>query len=160
MYIRSKERGKQMAKIIARRMAMLVLVMVGVSIVTFFVARVIPGNPALLIAGPRATPEMLAGIRADLGLDQPLIVQYVGYMRDLLQGDLGASIMTGKSVGPELFRYMPALPWLAFRCRHSGSACCWFWFFTAGWACCPAAVGWIQGLRHRLLRQAFTCLTG
>nr|WP_315470401.1 ABC transporter permease [uncultured Sphingorhabdus sp.] len=97
-----------MAKIIARRMAMLVLVMLGVSIVTFFVARVIPGDPALLIAGPRATPEMLAGIRADLGLDQPLIVQYVGYMRDLLQGDLGASIMTGKSVGPELFRYMPA----------------------------------------------------
>ena len=87
---------------------MLVMVMLGVSIITFFVARIIPGDPALLIAGPRATPEMLATIRADLGLDQPIFVQYVGYMRDLLQGDLGASIMTGKSVGPELFRYMPA----------------------------------------------------
>jgi peptide/nickel transport system permease protein len=51
---------------------------------------------------------MLATIRTDLGLDQPIFVQYVGYMRDLLQGDLGASIMTGKPVGPELFRYMPA----------------------------------------------------
>jgi peptide/nickel transport system permease protein len=87
---------------------MLVMVMLGVSIITFFVARIIPGDPALLIAGPRATPEMLATIRTDLGLDQPIFVQYVGYMRDLLQGDLGASIMTGKPVGPELFRYMPA----------------------------------------------------
>lgn len=87
---------------------MLAMVMLGVSIITFFVARIIPGDPALLIAGPRATPEMLATIRTDLGLDQPIFVQYVGYMRDLLQGDLGASIMTGKPVGPELFRYMPA----------------------------------------------------
>jgi peptide/nickel transport system permease protein len=46
---------------------MLVMVMLGVSIITFFVARIIPGDPALLIAGPRATPEMLATIRADLG---------------------------------------------------------------------------------------------
>jgi ABC-type dipeptide/oligopeptide/nickel transport system permease component len=60
MYMRSKERGEQLAKIIARRMAMLVLVMLGVSIVTFFVARVIPGDPALLIAGPRATPETVS----------------------------------------------------------------------------------------------------
>lgn len=97
-----------MAKIVVLRMAMLVMVMLGVSIITFFVARIIPGDPALLIAGPRATPEMLATIRTDLGLDQPIFVQYVGYMRDLLQGDLGASIMTGKPVGPELFRYMPA----------------------------------------------------
>ncbi|WP_430446854.1 ABC transporter permease [Sphingorhabdus contaminans] len=97
-----------MAKIVVLRMAMLAMVMLGVSIITFFVARIIPGDPALLIAGPRATPEMLATIRTDLGLDQPIFVQYVGYMRDLLQGDLGASIMTGKPVGPELFRYMPA----------------------------------------------------
>lgn len=97
-----------MIAIVLRRLLMLVVVMAGVTVICFFISRVIPGDPAQMILGPRATPQAIAELRGRLGLDQPLQVQYVTYMRDLLRGDLGTSITTRQPVLPELLSYIPA----------------------------------------------------
>ena len=98
----------RLGRMICNRLAMLVVVMLGVSISTFLISRVIPGDPAALLAGPRATPKLLAELRADIGLDASLFEQYSRYMGDLLQGDLGKSIMTRRPVLSELLGFMPA----------------------------------------------------
>lgn len=87
---------------------MLLGVLVGVTLITFAIARVVPGDPAHLIAGTRASPEIIAEIRQNLGLDQPLYQQYISYMSDLFQGDLGTSIVTNRPVLEELTSYFPA----------------------------------------------------
>ncbi len=98
----------RVAVIISNRLAMLVLVMLGVSVITFVISRVIPGDPAVLLAGPRATPERIAELQAQLGLDAPLVEQYHRYLGGMLQGDFGQSIMTRRPVAEELFGYLPA----------------------------------------------------
>lgn len=90
------------------RLAGLVVVIVGVTIVTFAISQMIPGDPAQMLAGPRATPETVARIRADLGLDRSLAVQYARYAGDLLHGDLGTSIVTGRPVAGDLAQVFPA----------------------------------------------------
>lgn len=94
--------------LISQRLLTLVIVLLGVTIVTFAIARVIPGDPAQLIAGPRATPEAIAAIRSELKLGAPLHEQYLSYVEGLSRGDLGASIMSGRPVLDEILRYMPA----------------------------------------------------
>src|SRR5690625_471944 len=94
--------------IIARRLALLVLVLVGVSVLTFLISHAIPGDPARLLAGQRASDEVVEQIRRTHGLDQPLPVQYVRYMSGLLKGDLGRSIRTGRPVLDDLGRFFPA----------------------------------------------------
>jgi peptide/nickel transport system permease protein len=84
------------------------LVVLGVTVVTFVISHMIPGDPAQLLAGPRASAQTLARIRAELGLDQPLPVQYGRYLWRLLHGDLGASIMTGRPVLRDLASVFPA----------------------------------------------------
>lgn len=98
----------RLALMIGNRLLMLVLVMIGVSLITFVISRVIPGDPALLLAGPRATPELLAQIRTDLGLDASLTEQYHRYAAGLMQGDFGTSLMTRRPVFDEMLGYMPA----------------------------------------------------
>ncbi len=97
-----------LTSMIFHRCLMLVLVTFGVSLITFFISRVIPGDPAQMIAGPRATAEMVEAIRVRLGLDAPLSEQYLSYISDLLRGDLGVSITSQLPVAAELFGYMPA----------------------------------------------------
>lgn len=94
--------------IIVRRLAMLVLVTIGVSMICFAISRVIPGDPAQLILGPRATPQSLAEMRKRLGLDQPVTTQYATYVSDTLRGDFGVSITTRQPVFDELLGYIPA----------------------------------------------------
>lgn len=89
-------------------MAMLVLVLFGVSVVTFVMSHLIPGDPAVAIAGPHPTPELLDRIREQYGLSKPLYSQYFIYMRDLLQGDLGTSIRNQMPVRDDLFQFFPA----------------------------------------------------
>jgi peptide/nickel transport system permease protein len=71
----------------------LVPVLIGISIVTFILVRSIPGDPARLILGSRTTPEALANIRAQFGLDRPLWVQYLLFVENLFQGEMGTSIV-------------------------------------------------------------------
>lgn len=70
--------------------------------------RAIPGDPAQILLGQQATPERVAELRAQLGLDQPLPVQYVVFLRDAITGDLGDSIVTGRPVVVELLERFPA----------------------------------------------------
>ena len=69
-----------MGLFILRRLSFLVFVLLGVSIVTFAISHLVPGDPVRMIAGPRATAAQLAQVRASLGLDRPLPEQYVKYV--------------------------------------------------------------------------------
>ncbi|MFM1881573.1 MAG: hypothetical protein RLZZ344_1807 [Pseudomonadota bacterium] len=80
----------------------------GILVVTFLMTRALPGDPAAFFAGPAATPESIAEIRAQLGLDQPLVHQFGTYLTDLAQGNLGQSISTGQPVLRELAQRLPA----------------------------------------------------
>ncbi|MEK4254642.1 ABC transporter permease [Ureibacillus sp. FSL K6-2830] len=97
-----------MLKIIVKRLGLLVFVIFGVTLVTFFMSRVIPGDPASMIAGQRASEETLQSIRKQLGLDQPVWIQYFNYIGDLLKGDLGTSIRTQRPVLNDLLQFFPA----------------------------------------------------
>ncbi len=91
-----------------RRLLLGVLVFLGLTLVTFFIARVVPSDPAARWVGPRATVEQIARARAKLGLDKPIHVQYGRYMADLVQGDWGTSIVTHQPVLRDIKTYLPA----------------------------------------------------
>jgi ABC-type dipeptide/oligopeptide/nickel transport system permease component len=76
--------------------------MFGVILIGFLLMQVVPTDPATVRAGPTATPDVIAAIRADLGLDEPLHVQFGLYMARLVQGDLGVSIINSVPVSQEL----------------------------------------------------------
>ena len=96
--------SKEMKKYIGKRLAYTLLVLFGVCTITFFVSRIIPGDPATMWVGPKHTQEQLDAARRELGLDRPLMVQYLNYMVNLLQGDLGVSIRTKQPVLDEVGR--------------------------------------------------------
>jgi peptide/nickel transport system permease protein len=83
-------------------------VLLGVSIVVFFMVRAIPGDPAQLLLGQQATQEQVQQVRENMGLDKPVFVQYGIFLADALRGDLGDSIVTGRPVTTELFARFPA----------------------------------------------------
>jgi ABC-type dipeptide/oligopeptide/nickel transport system permease component len=87
---------------IARRLLVSLPALVGVLFLCFVLLQVVPTDPALIIAGADASPDVVAGIRADLGLDRPLLVQFFEYILRVAQGDLGRSIISNKSVMEEL----------------------------------------------------------
>lgn len=95
-------------RIIAKRLSLLVLVVLGVSVIIFVVSHLIPGDPARLIAGEKATQEVVLHIRHELGLDRPLPVQYWRYLEGMAHGDLGTSIRTNRPVLEDLKQYFPA----------------------------------------------------
>jgi peptide/nickel transport system permease protein len=92
---------------IARRLLLTIPVVIGVSIVVFAIIRMIPGDPARAIAGVNATPEFIQQVRIQYALDQPLYVQYGRFMADLLRGDLGRSIFSGRAVTTEIGERFP-----------------------------------------------------
>lgn len=91
-----------------RRLGLAVLVLVGVMIVTFFVSRVVPSNPAALYAGPRPRPEQVEAIKIQLGLDKPLPVQFMRYVGDVLRGDFGESFKSRREIRSDLKIFFPA----------------------------------------------------
>ena len=93
---------------ILRRVLTSLLVLIGVSIITFALARVVPGNPAELYIGPKARADDIARVTKELGLDKPLPVQYAIYMGQLVRGDLGNSISTKRPITQELADRLPA----------------------------------------------------
>jgi ABC-type dipeptide/oligopeptide/nickel transport system permease component len=90
-----------------RRLGLLVLVLVGISLITFLLVRVVPSDPAAAYAGQRARPAQIEQARHILGLDRPLVVQYGIYVRDLVQGNLGTSIRTRRPVLGDILHYLP-----------------------------------------------------
>ena len=97
-----------MGGLILRRLLALVAVVWGVSIITFFVARVIPADPAQIAAGLEAGPEQVQRLREVMGLDKPLHIQYIRYLSGLGRGDLGVSLRTRRPVLEDLVAYFPA----------------------------------------------------
>lgn len=97
-----------MKKIIIRRLLMMILVIFGVTLIVFLLSHIIPGDPARMMVGQRASNETLINVRKQLGLDKPILVQYLLYMKNLLSGDLGTSIRTQQPVVSDLAAYFPA----------------------------------------------------
>lgn len=96
-----------------RRFAYTALMIFIVTTITFFLSRVIPGNPARKAAGPHATIEQVIAIEKEMGLDQPLYKQYFRYFNQLLHGDLGTSLETHRPVLVDIKEYFAATMELA-----------------------------------------------
>ena len=83
---------------IARRLLYLLPVLIAVSLLTFLIASLLPGDLAYVILGDQATPEKVEALRQDMGLDQPVWWRYLGWLGHVLQGDFGRSFRTGQTV--------------------------------------------------------------
>ena len=97
-----------MSRFLLRRLGGSAIVLLGLTVLTFILARVVPSNPAATYIGPKARPADIARVAAELGLDQPLPVQYLTYMRQMLTGDWGISIGTKRPVLDEILSRLPA----------------------------------------------------
>jgi len=93
---------------LARRIIHSVFVLLGLSIVIFAIARVMPGDPARMALGARAPQWVVDRLRAQMHLDQSLTVQYGYWLRDALQGDFGLSLVTQRSVTNDILEFFPA----------------------------------------------------
>ncbi|MCL4489601.1 MAG: ABC transporter permease [Chloroflexi bacterium] len=93
---------------LARRFVYAVISLVGVSLVTFVILRIIPGDPALLMVSPYATPNEIQEMRAAIGTDKPIPEQYVIWLDGIAHGDLGKSLRFGGSVGALVLDRLPA----------------------------------------------------
>jgi peptide/nickel transport system permease protein len=103
-----------MLRYLGKRLLVSVATVLGIVIVVFFIVRVLPGDAAVVRAGPYATEEKVEEIRQQYGFSDPILVQFKDYMGSVLQGDLGTSIRTGGSVTSELLDRLPASLELAF----------------------------------------------
>lgn len=92
---------------VLKRVVTVPLTALAVLTVLFFVLRIVPGDPAVLILGEYASPEEVRVLRHELGLDRPLVVQYAAYLSDIAQGDLGSSLRTRRSVFGEIAKVLP-----------------------------------------------------
>jgi peptide/nickel transport system permease protein len=97
-----------MTKVVVRRVAMLVPLLFGVTVATFFLIRLPGGNPASLIAGPVATKDQIEQLSRTEGYDKPIVAQYVTYLRQIVHGDLGTSWQTNNPVTTEMSNRLPA----------------------------------------------------
>lgn len=106
---------------IVRTLLLSLITLFGVSVLIFLMLRVLPGDPARVLAGLDASAEQVDRIRAQLGLDEPLLVQYGSFISGLLQGDLGISARTSRPVALEIIARLPATLTLAVVATIIGS---------------------------------------
>ena len=159
----------------ARFVLVVALTFLGLLALTFFIGRVVPIDPVLSVVGDRATAEQYEAARIAMGLDRPLIIQFLGYVRDVSRFDLGLSISTNRPVAEDLIRVFPAtlematlgivigvglgIPAGVLAAAHRGR---WidqairvfallgysvpaFWLGLVGLAIFYAALGWVSG---------------
>ncbi len=93
---------------LVRRLVLLVFVVLGMSLITFSLTHLVPGNPARLIAGQRATQNQVEAVIRAYGLDRPLPEQYITYMSGLMRGDFGKSMTTRRPVNNDISQFLPA----------------------------------------------------
>src|SRR5262249_38424708 len=91
-----------------RRLGLAVLTLWGIATLVFLMSRLIPGDVAAVAAGRLATPDQVAQMRVTLGLDRPLVVQYLEYVSGTVRGDLGVSAITHQSILDEVGRVLPS----------------------------------------------------
>ena len=131
-----------MLSYVARRLLALIPVLLGLSLVVFLIMALVPGDPALAILGSYATPESLASLRAQMGLDRPLPVQYLVWLGNILHGDFGRSYSLNRPVLDEVverFRATLILSTAAF-------ALCSIWGVLAGVVCAVRQNSWVDRL--------------
>lgn len=97
-----------MTRYIARRLLLLIPVLIGISIITFSMLRLIPGDPARVMLGEHATAEQIEAFKERMGLNDPVYIQYIRYLQSLMRGDLGRAILTNELVAVELMQRLPA----------------------------------------------------
>ena len=90
--------SRRLGRVLRRRLLQILPTIFGVSLVTFVLVRLLPGGPVQTLVGVRATPASIAAVSRQLGLSRPLILQYFGYLGQLVHGNLGYSFLTGTSV--------------------------------------------------------------
>jgi ABC-type dipeptide/oligopeptide/nickel transport systems, permease components len=105
---------QSVVRLILKRLGISLVVLVGVSMLIFAIARVIPGDPARIALGPNATVEQVEALRQRLHLDEPLVVQYGHFLADLARGDLGISLYTNRPVTADIAQFLPATLELIF----------------------------------------------
>ena len=98
----------RMWKYIGKRLMYAIPTLVGLSILIFVLSRVLPGNPARMAAGPNAPQWVVNQIKHQLGLDKPIWVQYIYWLKNLFHGNLGYSILSKRSVTLDVLEYLPA----------------------------------------------------
>ena len=97
-----------MINFLLKRVAYAFLILIGITFITFILTYIIPADPVRMLAGRSATPETVESIRQQLGLDKPLIIQYLNYLYNLLQGDLGRSYVQKTQVTELIMSRLPA----------------------------------------------------
>jgi peptide/nickel transport system permease protein len=95
-------------KYLFKRLLQLVPLLIGISVISFFVIHLAPGDPTNLFTTPNVKPEELVRIRANFGLDKPVIVQYFYWLVNILKGNFGVDLLTGRSVVSEISERLPA----------------------------------------------------
>lgn len=91
------------------------ILIIGVAMtLMFFMIHLVPGDPARIMLGPRATPEMIADISMRMGLDQPLVIQLMKFLGNILKGDLGIDVLSSRPVTEIVFGQLPYTLWLIF----------------------------------------------
>lgn len=96
-----------MAAYILKRLFLFIPTLLGVTIVTFFLMKAVPGDPAAGMVGERAPKEVLEKIKRDLGEDRPVIIQYIGYLGLILKGELGRSYYTNRAIAEDIAEKLP-----------------------------------------------------
>jgi hypothetical protein len=117
------ERGQSVGRYVAARLIQLLFVLTGVSVVVFIAMHLLPGDVAQLLLGDHATNEQLQRLREQLGLDQPVWVQYARFMRDALSGDLGISIQSNRPALQDVVAAFPVTLQLALASLMLASLC-------------------------------------
>jgi len=131
-----------MLSYVARRLLALIPVLLGLSLVVFLIMALVPGDPALAILGSYATPESLATLRAQMGLDRPLPVQYLVWLDNILHGDFGRSYSLNRPVLDEVGERFGATLILS----SAAFALCSIWGVLAGVVCAVRQNGWVDRL--------------
>ncbi len=98
----------RLGQFIFGRLLQLIPLLIGLSLLTFVVSRIVPGDPVGLAAGPQATPEIKEKLRQEFGLDKPLPMQYLSYIGNIFRGDWGESLYSRRQVAKDLRTYFPA----------------------------------------------------
>src|SRR5262245_63005789 len=99
-----------MGKYVARRLALMAVAIVGVTLISFLIAHAVPSDPIVSNLGQQASqrPEIVKAFKEKWGLDRPLYIQYLAFVGNLLQGELGNSINTRRAITKDLALFLPA----------------------------------------------------
>ena len=103
-----------MLRFLVRRVLLVLPVLFGLLVLTFILVRIVPNDPSAALAGQNATPQQIAEIRAKYGFDEPLIIQFFVYVKQVAQGDFGDSIQSGRPVVTDIGQRLPATLELTF----------------------------------------------